>query len=314
MEKYLELTKAMQSVMPKIDYVGLTETLAVLSRASGKLRPNWDDSVGSMKPQLEAISSKWQAQIKGMQTFDFSVVKLLQKQIGSFQKMEGSIYDAVSKIDTESITKVLKVTSPFANYDYDIMAKALQNSLRAAKEKQESIKQKEPKIILESIVAEMKEEYNKGEAVVDKDSSNIKVVKEKKKLTTDDVWKIIERIGIIIAIIVGLKDLVVDTVTEIYNSVYETNNYYINVLNIDADYWNMFQYRIVNRNDVMPRIKPDCTSRVMGHLSEGCVVQVLDKRGKWVQICWKDEEGSECCGWIQNYKLDEFKNNQLKRK
>lgn len=314
MEKYLELTKAMQSVMPKIGYVGLTETLAVLSRASDKLCPNWDESVESMKSQLEAVSSKWKTQIKGIQAFDFSVVKSLQKQIGSFPKMEGSIYDAVSKIDTESLTKVLKVTSPFANYDYDMMAKALQNSLRSAKEKQENIKKKESKIVLESIVAEVKEEYNKGEAIIDKDSSGIKVVKEKKKLTTEDVWKIFERIGIIITIIVGLKGLFVDTTTKIYNSVYETNNYYINVLNIDADYWNMFQYRIVNRNNVMPRIKPDCTSRVMGHLSEGCVVQVLDKRGKWVQICWKDEEGSECCGWIQNYKLDEFKNKQLKRK
>ena len=167
---------------------------------------------------------------------------------------------------------------------------------------------------MESIVAEVKEEYNKGEAIIDKDSSNIKVVKEKKKLTTDDIWKIIERIGIIITIIAGLKGLFGDTSTKIYNSVYETNNYYINVLNIDADYWNMFQYRIVNRNDVMPRIKPDCTSRVMGRLSEGCVVQVLNKRKKWVQICWIDEEGNERCGWIQNYKLDEFKNNQFKRK
>ncbi len=314
MENYLELTKAMQSAMPKIDYAGLTETFAVLSHASSKLCSNWEESIESMKSQLEAVSNKWQAQIKGMQAFDFSVVKSFQQQIGSFQKMEGSIYDAVSKIDTESITKVLKVSNPFANYDYDMMAKALQNSFRTAKEKQENIKQKEPKIILESIVAEVKEEYNKGEAIIDKDSSSIEVVKEKKKLTTEDVWKIIERIGIIITIIVGLKGLFVDTATKIYNSVYETNNYYINVLNIDADYWNMFQYRIVNRNNVMPRIKPDCTSRVMGHLSEGCVVQVLDKRGKWVQICWKDEEGSECCGWIQNYKLDEFKNNQLKRK
>ena len=295
-----------QNVIPKIDYKGLTAALTSLSCATAKLWVNWEEIAESMAAQLEPISK--------MQTFDFSSVKSLQRQLESIQKMGRSIYDAFSEIDTESITRVLKVSNPFANYDYDMMAKALQNSFRIAKEKKENIEPKEQKVILESIVAEVKEEYNKGEAIIDKDSSKIKVVKEKKKLTTDDVWKIIERIGIIIAIIVGLKDLVVDTATAIYNSVYETNNYYINVLNVDADYWNMFQYRIVNRNDVMPRIKPDCTSRVMGHLSEGCVVQVLDKRGKWVQICWKDEEGSECCGWIQNYKLDEFKNNQLKRK
>ena len=128
MENYLELTKAMQNAMPKIDYAGLTETFAVLSHASSKLCSNWEESAESMKSQLEAVSNKWQAQIKGMQVFDFSVVKSFQQQIGSFQKMEGSIYDAVSKIDTESITKVLKVSNPFANYDYVMMAKALQNS------------------------------------------------------------------------------------------------------------------------------------------------------------------------------------------
>ena len=295
-----------QNVIPKTDYKGLTAALTSLSCATAKLRVNWEEIAESMASQLEPISK--------IQTFDFSSVKSIQRQLESIQKMGVSIYDAFSEIDTESITRVLKVSNPFANYDYDMMAKALQKSFRIAKEKKENIEPKEQKVILESIVAEVKEEYNKGEAIIDKDSSKIKVVKEKKKLTTDDVWKIIERIGIIISIIAGLKGLFVDTSTKIYNSVYETNNYYINVLNIDADYWNMFQYRIVNRNDVMPRIKPDCTSRVMGHLSEGCVVQVLDKRGKWVQICWKDEEGSECCGWIQNYKLDEFKNNQLKRK
>lgn len=306
MADYIELTKAIQNVMPKIDYKGLTESLAALSSATAKWRGDWGKIAESIAVQLEPVPK--------MKTFDPIVVKSLQKRTGAFQNLEESVYDAFSKIDTESIAKALKVSNPFANYDYDMMAKVIQNSLRAAKEKQENIERKEPKIILESIVTEVKEEYNKGETIIDKDSSNIKVVKVQKKLTTDDVWKIIERIGIIITIIVGLKGLVVDTVTEIYNSVYETNNYYINVLNIDADYWNMFQYRIVNRNDVMPRIKPDCTSRVTGHLSEGCVVQVLNKRGKWVQICWKDKEGNERFGWIQNYKLDEFKNNQFKRK
>lgn len=304
MADYIELTKTIQNVMPKIDYKGLTESLTALSSATAKWRGDWGKIAESMAVQLEPVSK--------MKTFDPIVVKSLQKQTGAFQKLEESVYDALSKIDTESIAKALKVSNPFANYDYDMMAKVLQNSLRVAKEKKENIEPKEQNVILESIVAEVKEEYNKGEAIIDKDPSKIKVVK--KKLTTDDVWKIIERIGIIIAIIVGLKDLVVDKTTEIYNSVYETNNYYINVLNIDADYWNMFQYRIVNRNDVMPRIKPDCTSRVMGHLSEGYVVQVLNKRGKWVKICWKDGDGNECCGWIQNYKLDEFKNNQFKRK
>lgn len=309
MTDYIELTKAMQSVIPKIDYRGLTEAFSTLNSASDKFQQNLAESVEGIRSQLEMVSSKVQAQIKDMPTFDTSVVKALQKQLDSFQKMDRSVYDAISKIDTEGIMKALKVSNPLANYDYDMMAKALQNSFIRTKEKQEEIKENQAEAVLESIVKDVQEEYNKAEEVIDKDLVNSKEIKEKKKVTTEDVWKIIERIGIIIAIIVGLRDIFGGTETKIYNSVQEANNYYINELKIDADYWNMFQYRIINQRNVMPRTKPDRTSRVTDHLSEGCVVQKLKKYRKWVQIYWIDENGNDCCGWIQNYKLDEFKNN-----
>ena len=309
MVDYIETIKALQSVVPKIDYKGLTEAVTVLNHVSAKLQTNWEEIEKSIGSQLEDGSSKWQTQIKTIPIFDFSAAEVLQKQFGSFQKMEGGAYSALSKIDTESITKVLKVSNPLADYDYGAMAKALQNSFIRTKEKQERNIENEPATIWESIVEEVQEEYNKDEAVIGKNSANKVSVENKKKITSEDVWRIIERIAIIITIIVNLRDIFGTTVTGNYNSVNETNNYYINELKIDADYWNIFQYRIVNQNNVMPRIKPDCTSRVMGHLSEGCVVQQFNKYRKWVQIYWKDEEGNDCSGWIQNYKLEEFTNN-----
>ena len=37
------------------------------------------------------------------------------------------------------------------------------------------------------------------------------------------------------------------------------------------------------------------------------VDEIIDKYKKWRQIIWENEDGEECMGWIQNYKLTEFK-------
>ena len=33
----------------------------------------------------------------------------------------------------------------------------------------------------------------------------------------------------------------------------------------------------------------------------------FNKYKKWRQIIWENEDGEECMGWIQNYRLTEFK-------
>ena len=48
-------------------------------------------------------------------------------------------------------------------------------------------------------------------------------------------------------------------------------------------------------------------SIVIEKLEEGKVVRIIDKYKKWRQIIWENEDGEECMGWIQNYKLTEFK-------
>lgn len=92
-----------------------------------------------------------------------------------------------------------------------------------------------------------------------------------------------------------------------YNTTIEVNNYYVNDLEISAGMLNAMSYRIIVKNDVMPRIKPDCSSCVMGHLNIGQVVTVFRKYKKWVKIEWEDECGNYYSGWVQNYKLAKFK-------
>ena len=55
------------------------------------------------------------------------------------------------------------------------------------------------------------------------------------------------------------------------------------------------------------RLKHDCHSIVIEKLEEGKVVRIIDKYKKWRQIIWENEDGEECMGWIQNYRLTEFK-------
>lgn len=311
MDKYKNTISEIQSIVPKIDYSGFEDFSGILKHISTKVQPNTIEIADTVRLQLEAISREYKANVKIKPLFDFSINKSFKNQFVPFQEIEGSVYDAFLKVDTENLAKIVKILKPFARYDCYTMAKALQDSFLKSKE---SVTENEPQIVLESIVKEVQEECNKEDVSDDGELVSKGNEKKKKKVTSDDVWQIIGKIALIISIIAGLKEIFGGGTSKINNTVYETNYYYINELNIDANYWNMFQYRIVNRGNVMPRIKPDCTSRVVDHLSEGRVVQVLNKHEKWVQIYWKDENNNDCYGWIQNYKLNEFKNNQFKKK
>lgn len=92
-----------------------------------------------------------------------------------------------------------------------------------------------------------------------------------------------------------------------YTNIIQVSCDCIHELNIDAALINKLGYRIINRNHVKPRIKPDCSSTVTGCLFTGQIVQILDKKKKWIKVSWNDDTGNECSGWIQNYKVSEFK-------
>lgn len=91
------------------------------------------------------------------------------------------------------------------------------------------------------------------------------------------------------------------------NNIIYVNYYYTTEVGLEVDVLNEYNFRFVCDNNAMPRIKPDCSSRVVDHLPFGKVVCVVGKYKKWVEITWKNDEGEYCSGWIQNYKLEKFK-------
>ncbi len=115
---------------------------------------------------------------------------------------------------------------------------------------------------------------------------------------------------LISTIIGGLIQIQMENVikNDVPQSVY-INNYYFNQINetLTIEGYNIslidnLGYRIVN-TDITVRLKPDCSSRVIGHLKRGAVVLAIRKYKKWVEITWTDVEGNSYTGFIQNYKL-----------
>ncbi len=183
-------------------------------------------------------------------------------------------------------------------YDYTKLTKIMQDTLKAYDYNNPF----DANIIIEQIT----EVY-----IADKeDGQNEKSENIEAKNKEEYVKDIREWVCFCIAIIsffISIYSLVSTKPSNTYNTTIEVNNYYVNDLEISAEMLNAMSYRIVVKNDVMPRIKPDCSSRVMGHLNIGQVVTVSQKYKKWVKVEWEDECGNYYSGWAQNYKLTKFK-------
>lgn len=183
-------------------------------------------------------------------------------------------------------------------YDYAKLTKIMQDTLKAY----DYNKPFDVHVITEQITeAYLADE----EAELPKKRENIEVSDKKEYVKSIRDW-----IGFcftIIGFFISIYSLVSTKPSNTYNTTAEVNNYYVNDLEISAEMLNAMSYRIVVKNDVMPHIKSDCSSRVIGHLNIGQVVTVSQKYKKWVKIDWEDENGNYCSGWVQNYKLTNFK-------
>lgn len=71
---------------------------------------------------------------------------------------------------------------------------------------------------------------------------------------------------------------------------------------LSAKYYDELGVCFVSKEIIMPRQKPDCSSRVTEKLEFGKIVRIIDKKKKWVKVRW-ESEGQYKEGWIQNYKL-----------
>ena len=151
--------------------------------------------------------------------------------------------------------------------------------------------------ITEAYIADEEGQNEKGENIEAKD----------KKEYVKDIGDWVSFCIANISFFISIYSLVSTKPSNTYNTIIEENNYYVNDLEISAEMLNAMSYRIVVKNDVVPRIKPDCSSRVMGHLNIGQVVTVSRKYKKRVKIEWEDECGNYYSGWVQNYELTKFK-------
>lgn len=148
-------------------------------------------------------------------------------------------------------------------------------------------------------------EYEKATDIFsNKENQNLPIT-EKRRIDAKEIREWLNFIIIIISFVMEITNYSATTIN-IYNYTQQVNNYYVVGMGYDAKELNTTKYRIVNRESIV-RLKHNCHSIVIEKLEEGKVVRIIDKYKKWRQIIWENEEGEECMGWIQNYKLTEFK-------
>ena len=148
-------------------------------------------------------------------------------------------------------------------------------------------------------------EYEKATDISsNKENQNLPIT-EKRKIDAKEIREWLSFIMTIISFVMGITNSSATTINN-YNYTQQVNNYYVVGMGYDVKKLNTTKYRIINRESIV-RLKHDCHSIVIEKLEEGQVVRIIDKYKKWRQIIWENEDGEECMGRIQNYKLTEFK-------
>ena len=215
----------------------------------------------------------------------------IMRDIGNLSELSKNLAQFAKVIDVsyKDMYKILQ------QYDYAKLTKIMQDTLKAYDYNNPFDVNIITEQITEAYIADEEDEQN--EYIEAKD----------KKEYVKDIRDWVSFYIAIISFFISIYSLVSTKPSNTYNTTIEVNNYYVNDLEISAEMLNAMSYRIVVKNDVMPRIKPDCSSRVMGHLNIGQVVTVARKYKKWVKIEWEDECGNYYSGWVQNYKLAKFK-------
>lgn len=243
-------------------------------------------------------------EVKKMQKIltDTNTKKLLglSEQLKPFSSIDISAMSKSMKEFSDTMQNIKNISDVSRVNDLQRLAKVMQESLNQVDWAQE--------ISVDKITEEIAEQYIKDEL---KDNSSQTVSEtQPKRLDKEKIKSEISFWLTLIGFILTLHGWVTSkppVTNNTYNNIIEVNNNYTIELGIDADFMNEMGYRIINQNDTMPRIKPDCSSKVISHLYIGQVVNVSDKYKKWIEITWKNDEGVFCSGWIQNYKVSEFR-------
>lgn len=237
---------------------------------------------------------------------DFSQLLEISKQLKMISSVDISERTTALKQfnNIEILQEFKNLSIIFETYDFQKLARIMKDSFGQIDWLQD--------ISVDEITEEVVEQYIEEELTEQADNidSNIQNIQlDKEQIRKDIKGTISFWIGIV-SLLLTIYGLVNSKPTVVYNTYKNTTevsyNYTVN-MGIDAEVMNNMGYRIINQNNVMPRIKPDCSSMVTGHLYIGQVVNVSDKYRKWIKITWKNEDGDFATGWIQNYKVSKFK-------
>lgn len=269
----------------------------------------------NISEQFMSLAAKLQEQVDGIAKIYEPVILMqsqqqfvervsqISKQLESSMKITSSFVNSIMiSSSLEQLLKSLNLSykelqKTFIQYDFAKLSKIIQNEISTYERNTLFDANAITDKIVETYIADTPE-------VIENDrGSEIKDRKESIKNIRDWVGFWVTIIGFMLSI----YSLVNTKSSNAYSTAIEVNNYYVNDLEINANLLNAMSYRIIIENDVMPRIKPDCSSRAVGHLNVGQVVIVSRKYRKWVEINWEDKDGNIHSGWIQNYKLTEFK-------
>lgn len=231
----------------------------------------------------------------------FADIALVNQQIDVARGVDFSaLTSAISALGNldgiMSVVKNFSVSLP--NYNFDALSRITQEAFNRLDNSEE--------FNMDSFADEIVEQYEQEEVPENKTlEENVNVVSKEQRIKDVRDWLsfLFSFIGLLLTIYSSVSTKPAVT----YNNVTEINNYYTIEKDFDADCLNALSYRIISDNNVMPRIKPDCSSQVTGHLNIGQIVMVLDKYRKWVLVSCENDAGEEITGWIQNYKITEFK-------
>lgn len=203
------------------------------------------------------------------------------------------LYSGVNKNVQQLYCSVFGVST---KYDFTKLVEIIHQSIVEDKEEED--------INIEDLAETM---YDNSQDCIQKDQITKSVVGEDKKEKIKEIREWISLTLAFLSVLISIFSTIRTKQIQEENNIVNVNNYYVNELEIDADFLNMLSYRIINQNNVMPRTSSDCSSKVVAHLKKGQLVKVLDKYRKWIKISWEDENGQERTGWIQNYKVTEFR-------
>ena len=299
-----ELSKTLKTLNPifnQVDFVNSARTISDTLRVIGNL-----DIVSNAK-MLQNTLGTWSSQFEKYKVLqELNVTKIFAAQESVQNVLVGFDFSTVvsrMKIPdyTEGISAALRA------YDATRLSSAVQ-SVFARLDWTNTIRMSE-------LVEEVAEEYIEENELEEEASEEIREVvaaQDGKHLTEKQrrIWEVYIYpflSSFMISFFFYILSSQPKQPTTIINNTTQVNNYYIVEMGMDTDVLNEYNFRIICENDVMPRIKPDCSLRVVEHLPVGKMVYIVDKYRKWIQITWKNDEGEYCSGWIQNYKVQKFK-------